>query len=121
VPIKTPVIVGFNRGVPMNKRVISLVQEFLTMCSDDRVYQIINVELLLKRHPPEAVIALLVELRRDYQRELKRVIAENKTAPELNDLVAKNFRLRMAINIIRNNREEDICRKSYSSEEQRKF
>jgi hypothetical protein len=92
------------------------------MCSDDRVYQMINVELLLKRHPPDAVIAVLLELRRDYQRELKRVIVENKTDPRLNELVAKNFRLRMAINTIRNNsKEEGSCRKSYTSEEQMKF
>ena len=36
----------------MTKRVINEVQEYLTVCGEDRVYQIVNVELLLKRHPP---------------------------------------------------------------------
>ena len=42
----------------MTKRAISDVQSFLTFVETDgnRVYQIVNVELLLRRHPPEAVI-----------------------------------------------------------------
>ena len=43
----------------MTKKVISNVQEFLTIVGEDRVYQIVNVELLLRRHPPQAVIAFL--------------------------------------------------------------
>ena len=39
----------------MTRKIISLVQEYLTYCGEDRVYQIVNVEVLLKRHPPEAV------------------------------------------------------------------
>ena len=32
----------------MTKRVINEVQEYLTICGEDRVYQIVNVEMLLK-------------------------------------------------------------------------
>ena len=55
----------------MTKKMISQVQEFLTYCGEDRVYQIVNVEVLLKRHPPEAVIGFLTLLREDYKKELK--------------------------------------------------
>ena len=78
------------------------VQEFLTVCGEDRVYQIVNVELLLRRHPPEAVIGFLNLLRDDYKKELKQIIQKNKTDPRINELVAKNFRIRMAINTIKN-------------------
>ena len=40
----------------MTKRVINEVQEYLTVCGEDRVYQIVNVEMLLKKHPGEVVI-----------------------------------------------------------------
>ncbi len=47
----------------MTKRVINHIQEFLTVISNDgKIFQIVNVELLLRRHPPEAVIAFLKEL-----------------------------------------------------------
>ena len=86
----------------MTKRVINEVQEYLTVCGEDRVYQIVNVELLLRRHPPEAVIGFLNLLREDYKKELKQLIKDNKTNPKINELEAKNFRIRMAINTIKN-------------------
>ena len=89
----------------MTKRVINEVQEYLTICGEDRVYQIVNVEMLLKRHPGDAVIGFLNLLRDDYKKELKKLIQDNKTNPKINELVAKNFRIRMAINTIKNSKE----------------
>jgi len=86
----------------MTKRVITNVQEYLTVVGENRVYQIVNIELLLKRHPPEAVICFLRELQKDYKKQLKQVIKTNKTDPRINEIVAKNFRIKMAINTIRN-------------------
>ena len=86
----------------MTKRVINEVQEYLTICGEDRVYQIVNVEMLLKKHPGDAVIGFLNLLRDDYKKELKQLIQTNKTDPRINELVAKNFRIRMAINTIKN-------------------
>ena len=89
----------------MTKRVINDVQDFLTICGEDRVYQIVNVEMLLKKHPGEAVIGFLNLLRDDYKKELKQLIQNNKTDARINELVAKNFRIRMAINTIKNSKE----------------
>ncbi|WP_054030185.1 hypothetical protein [Desulfatitalea tepidiphila] len=93
----------------MTKRAIHDVQSFLTfMQSDgDRVYQIVNVELLLRRHPPEAVVSFLQELHKDYGKALSRLIQEDKTSSQINELVAKRFRIKMAINTIRNLEKED--------------
>ena len=90
----------------MTKRVINEVQEYLTICGEDRVYQIVNVEMLLKKHPGDAVIGFLNLLRDDYKKELKQLIQNNKTDPRINELVAKNFRIRMAINTIKNAEKE---------------
>jgi len=86
----------------MTKNVISNVQEFLTIVEEDRVFQIVNVELLLRRHPPQAVIAFLEQLRTDYKKELSQLIKKSKTSSRINELVAMNFRIKMAINTIKN-------------------
>ena len=90
----------------MTKRVINEVQEYLTICGEDRVYRIVEIETLLKKHTGEAVIGFLNLLRDDYKKELKQLIQTNKTDPRINELVAKNFRIRMAINTIKNARKE---------------
>ena len=89
----------------MTKRVINDVQDYLTVVGEDKVYQIVNVELLLRRHPPEAVIAFLNQLRSEYQKQLGQLIKKNKTDARINDLVAKSFRIKMAINTIKNAKE----------------
>ena len=86
----------------MTKKVINEVQDYLTIVSEDRVYQIVNVELLLRRHSGVAVIAFLDQLRSEYKKELGQLIKTDKTSAQINELVAKNFRLKMAINTIKN-------------------
>ena len=95
----------------MTKKIIGDVQEYLTVILDDgdRVYQIVNVELLLRRHPPEAVISFLQELNRDLSKKLSKLIKYDKTNPYINDIVAKRWRIRMAINTIRNHGEKEIA------------
>jgi hypothetical protein len=89
----------------MTKKVINEVQSYLTIISDERTYQIVNVELLLRRHPPDCVMAFLDQLRTEYKKELSQLIKSNKTDPKINELVAKNFRIKMAINTIKNAKE----------------
>jgi hypothetical protein len=86
----------------MTKKVISTVQEYLTVVSDNKCYQIVNVELLLRRHPPEAVIAFLEQLKSEYKKELGQLIRANKTDEKINVLVAKNWRIKMAVITIKN-------------------
>jgi len=95
----------------MTKKIIGDVQEYLTVILDDgdRVYQIVNVELLLRRHPPEAVISFLQELNKDLSKKLSKYIKHDKTNPYINDIVAKRWRIKMAINTIRNHSEKEIA------------
>ncbi len=89
----------------MTKKIINRVQDFLTIIQSDgdKVYQIVNIELLLRKHPPSAVISFLKELKSDYSKQLKRLLESNVSDERINELVAKNFRIRMAISTIRNN------------------
>ena len=89
----------------MTKKVINEVQDFLTVVGEKNIYQIVNVELLLRRHPPDAVIAFLDQLRSEYKKELGQLIKDNKTNSRINDLLAKNWRVKMAINTIKNAKE----------------
>ena len=94
----------------MTKKIINRVQEFLTVITNDgdKIYQILNVELLLKRHPPSAVISFLQELKKDYSKQLRELLQENVSDSRINEIVAKNFRIKMAISTIRNNiKQED--------------
>ena len=76
-------------------------QEFLTVNHPNREFQIVNIELLMRRHPPEEVIRFLVRLSQQYQKRLSRRIRKDRTDPYINELVARRFRIKMAINAIR--------------------
>jgi len=93
----------------MTKRVINDVQDYLTVIRNDgkQVYQIVNVELLLHRHPPEAVISFLSQLQIELRRKLSKLIKEDKTNSRINDIVAKRFRIKMAINTIKNSQKKE--------------
>lgn len=88
----------------MSKNEISNIQDFLTIDQKDskKKYQIVNVEFLLRRHPPSAVIGFLDELHKDYKKKLQKIIREDKTSSKLNDIIATKFRIKMAINSIKN-------------------
>ena len=55
----------------MTRRVINQVRDYMTIVTEDRVYQICPVEMLLRRHSGESVVAFLVQLRADYKKELR--------------------------------------------------
>jgi len=88
----------------MSSKEIESIQQFLTINKEDenRKHQIVNVELMLRLHPPSAVIDFLTGLHKEYARKLQRVIKEDKTSVQLNKIVATKFRIKMAINCIKN-------------------
>jgi hypothetical protein len=88
----------------MSKKEINNVQDFLTVVKEDenRRHQIVNIELMLRRHPPCAVIDFLDGLHKEYARKLQKIIREDKTSTRLNEIIATKFRIKMAINCIRN-------------------
>ena len=96
----------------MTKRVINQVRDYMTIVTEDRVYQICPVEMLLRQHTPEAVVGFLELLRADYKKELREILKENKTHPKINHLVVLNFRLKMAINTIKNAIQKEVQREN---------
>ncbi len=95
----------------MTKKAITKAQEYLTVIYPDgeRVYQIVNIELLLHRHSPQEVISFLQKLRKDCKYRLRWLLKNNVSDARINEAVAKNFRLKMCINTIKNYEREVIA------------
>jgi len=87
----------------MTRKTIDQVQQYLTVIeeSGDRVHQIVNVQLLLRKHPPDAVMSFLKQLHKEYGKTLAKLLRENRSDSRINELVARRFRIKMAINTIR--------------------
>ena len=101
----------------MTKRVINQVRDYVTIITEDRVYQICPVEMLLRQQTPEAVVGFLELLRAEYKKELREILKENKTHPKINHLVVLNFRLKMAINTIQKYQKEEVKRHEHETEQ----
>ena len=84
---------------------IETAQDYLTVIGEERTYQIVNIRELLKKHPPSDVMAFLLQLESEYMKKLRKLICENKTSSSINDLVARCFRIKMAISTIKNQTE----------------
>jgi hypothetical protein len=88
----------------MSKNEIENIQQFLTVVNEDenKRYQIVNVQLLLNRHSPGSVIRFLTELHKDYTRKLQRVLRKDRTSSKIDQIIAAKWRVKMAINAIKN-------------------
>ena len=88
----------------MSKNEIENIQQFLTVVDEDenRKHQIVNIHLLLRRHPPAVVIGFLTDLHKDYTKRLQKVIREDKTSSKIDQIIAAKWRVKMAINSIKN-------------------
>jgi len=86
----------------MDKRIIETCQNFLTVDHGDCQHKIVNLELVMHRHTPENVLSFLRNLAADYDRHLKRHILKDKTDPRINEIVARRFRVKMALRTLQN-------------------
>ena len=80
-------------------------QDFLTVIKGDTKKQILDIEPLLNRHPTQAIIWFLRVLYKEKKVKLQDLIEGDKTSPEINEIVAVMFRIRMAIRTMINERE----------------
>ena len=101
----------------MTKRVLNQVVDYLTIVTEDRIYQILPIEVLLRQHTPPDVVGFLNLLRQDYKKELNQLLKENKTHPKINFLIVNNFRIRMAIKTIQKDQKEEEKRHEHETEQ----
>lgn len=101
----------------MTKKIFNQAQDFLTVVTPDRTYQIVNMGVLLWQHSPREVVALLNQIRGEYKKELNELLKENRTHPKVNFLVVQIFRLRMAMKTIEKAEKEEVKRDEHAIEQ----
>jgi hypothetical protein len=90
----------------MTRETIQTAQDFLTVAKKDNgTRKIIDIDQLLKKHPPEDVIDLLKIMVKEKQQTLRDLILADKTRPEVDEMVSTLFRITMAIKTIEGEKE----------------
>ena len=84
----------------LNEETIREAQDYLTVAMESGVKKILNIELLLRRHPPEEVVNVLRLYFGDKQKHLKKLIFKDKTNPDIDSTIGTMFRIEMAITSI---------------------
>ena len=90
----------------MTADTIKQIQSYLTVRQNGTSKKIVDVEILLRRHGHDRVLSFLLDLLKEKQRKLVRLMEGDKSKREIDDIVAQTFRLHMAIKVIEREREE---------------
>ena len=85
------------------------IQNYLTVDYGNYKRTILDVNLLLRRHTPEAVVTFLYQLLKEKEKGLRNLIITDKTSSKVNDTVSFMFRVFMVIKILEQETEEMIC------------
>ena len=64
----------------MTNQIIETAQDYLTMISENRVMRIVDVRILMERHPLKTIVSLLDELAKQKESILEELLAEDKTS-----------------------------------------
>jgi hypothetical protein len=84
----------------MTFETIRNIQECLTVRKNGGTKKIVDVETLLKRHGNGQVLSLLLDLQKEKQGELIRLMKGDRSRHEIDEAVAQLFRLHMAVKVI---------------------
>ena len=80
-------------------------QEYLTVNTNSKRSQIVNIELLSQRHPVKLVLSFLQELFEDHKKILQGLLLVDKTDAKVNETIATMFRIHMAMKTIERGKE----------------
>ena len=90
----------------MTADTIQKIQSFLTVRQNGTSKKIVDVESLLKRHGHDQVLSFLLDLLKEKQKKLVRLMEGDRSKKEIDETVAQTFRLHMAIKVIEREMEE---------------
>ena len=85
------------------------IQNYLTVDYGNYKRTILDVNLLLRRHTPEAVVTFLYQLLKEKEKALRNLVITDKTSSKINDTISFMFRVYMVIKILERETEEMIC------------
>jgi len=89
----------------MSRDTIQEAQDYLTVRRDDKKRKILDIKILLKRHPEWRVVDFLDQMLREKEKALKDLVLMDKTNHKVDETIAGMFRLNMAIKTIERERE----------------
>ena len=90
----------------MTRETIQTAQDYLTIGKKGNgKRKIIDLAELLKRHPSQEVMNLLKTMIKEKHQALRDLILEDKTRPEIDEVVATIFRITMALKSIEGGKE----------------
>lgn len=92
----------------MTIETIKQAQDYLTYVTEERVMRIMDIESLISRHPPGAILAFLDDLYAEMGQALKEALFNDKTSSRINEIVVKMFRVHMAIKTIKTETKEVV-------------
>lgn len=90
----------------MTTEIISEAQDYLTVAYGDRKRRILNIRLLLEKHPAEAVIRFMKGLLREKEKLLRQCILRDKSDPVIDEMVATMWRIYMCVHVL----EEEVMK-----------
>jgi hypothetical protein len=94
----------------MTVETIQQAQAYLTVRQNGTSKKIVDVETLLRRHGNGQVLSLLLDLQKEKQKKLVRLMQGDRSMHEIDEVVAEMFRLHMAIKIIQREMEvKETC------------
>ncbi len=76
-------------------------QAYLVVRHPSGERKIVNIKRLLKGRPPEEIVQFLSGLYKEQEKELKALVEKDKTSQEVDAVVSRMFRLRMAITLLK--------------------
>jgi len=88
---------------------INEIQNYLTIDYGEYKKTILDINLLLRRHTPEAVVTFLYQLIKEKEKALRNLIISDKSSPKVNDTVAFMLRVYLVIKILERETEEIKC------------
>ena len=88
---------------------INEIQNYLTIDYGEYKKTILDINLLLRRHTPEAVVTFLYQLIKEKEKALRNLIISDKSSPKVNDTVAFMLRVYLVIKILEREMEEIKC------------
>ena len=93
----------------MTTETIQKAQAYLTVRQNGTSKKIVDVETLLKRHRHGQVLSLLMDLQKEKQKKLVRLMEGDRSKREIDETVAQMFRLHMAIKVIKREEVNNTC------------
>ena len=80
-----------------NPKWMKEAQDYLTIVKEGKTHLLVGIAYLSENHSIQEIIRFLKEYLRDKEKEFKQLLIEDKTSPQVDQLIAVIFRLQMAI------------------------